>query len=69
MQIQYKYKFKYKYKQSNPITSDPPFHLYNEVTLEEHNSYGDDYDHKDKEKTHQNMIINGDNYCIQITKE
>ena len=67
MQIQYKYK--YKYKQSNPITSDPPPHLYNEVTLEERNSYDDDYDHKDKEETHQNMNINGDNYCIPITKE
>ena len=68
MQIQYKYKFKYKYKQSNPITSDPPPNLYNEVTLEERNSYDDDYDHKDQEETHQNMIING-YYCIQITKE
>ena len=49
MQIQCKYK--YKYKQSNPITSDPPPNLYNEVTLEERNSYDDDYDHKDKEET------------------
>ena len=66
MQIQYKYK--YKYKQSNPITSDPPPHLYNEVTKNVI-AMMMTMIIKTKKKLDQNRIINGDNYCIQITKE